>query len=156
MSVKYSIDEVLKFAIEIEKEGELFYRVMASKTSNKDMKKLCLKLSDDERKHMEIYENMLEILGPDPNEYIYGMENEYIAYLHAFIEKTVFNDEKINGVIESFNDENTFLKYAIEKEKDSIDYYMNMKNLLTESSPVIDKVIKEEESHIEVLKSYMK
>lgn len=155
MSVKYSIDEIVKFAIEIEKEGALFYRIMAAKTGDAELKKLCLQMGDEEVGHQHVYEKLLDSLGPDENEYLYGLENEYIAYLHSFIEKRVFDKDKLEGVVDNLIDNNGFFDYAIKKEKDSIEFYNNMKELVSGDSSVINTIIKEEEKHIAKLESFM-
>lgn len=154
MSVKYSIDEVVKFAVEIEKEGALFYRMMAEKTGDKEIKELCLQMAKEEDGHQHVYEDLLDSLGPDQNEFLYGLENEYIAYLHSFIEKSVFDRDHLDEFVKKLIDENGFFDYAIGKEKDSIEFYQNMKELVSGDSSVIDRIIKEEELHIERLQSF--
>lgn len=154
MSIKYSIDEVVKFAVEIEKEGASFYRLMAEKSRDKEIKELCIKMANEEDGHQKVYEELLRSLGPDQNEFLYGLENEYIAYLHSFIEKAVFDIDRLEQLVAKLIDENGFFDYAIKKEKDSIEFYQNMKELVSGDTTVIDRIIKEEELHIERLQSF--
>ena len=89
MKEKYSLQEIVKFSIEIEKEGILFYNKISKKTKNQGLKNIFQKLENDEKKHQKKFEEILEFLGPDKNEYSYHLENEYVSYLHAIIEKPI-------------------------------------------------------------------
>ena len=53
MADKYSLQEIVKFAIEIEKEGILFYNKISKKTKNQGLKNIFLKLEIDEKKHQK-------------------------------------------------------------------------------------------------------
>jgi len=94
----------------------------------------------------------LENIGPDKNEYIYHLENEYTAYLHSFIENTVFHHNDIDKLSGSLKDDLTVLNYAIDREYDSIKYYNNLKNIIVKKHlSVIDKIIAEEKNHAKYL-----
>lgn len=148
MSAEYSISEILKFAVEIEKEGEIFYNKMSEKTSSESLKKLYTKLKVDEIEHKNIFQNLLENIGPDQNEYPYHLENEYTAYLHSIIENTVFHRSDIDKFSETLKDDVSVLDYAIERENDSVKYYENLKNIIAKKHmQTIDKIIAEEEKH---------
>lgn len=49
---------VFKFAMQMEKDGEIFYREMASKTVNKGIARIMNMLADDELKHYKKLDNM--------------------------------------------------------------------------------------------------
>ncbi len=148
MPAEYSITEILRFAVEIEKEGEIFYDKMADKTASDSLKKLYLKLKADESSHKKTFENLLDNTGPDKNEYAYHLENEYIAYLHSIIENTVFHQKDIDKLSGSLNDDLSVLNYAIDRENDSINYYNNLKNIIPDKHiSIIDEVIDEEKNH---------
>ena len=84
MPEKYSLQEIVIFAIEIEKEGIVFYNKMSKKTSSQKLKKVFQKLESEEKEHQKKFESILKLLGPDKNEYLYHSENVYVGYLHAF------------------------------------------------------------------------
>ena len=149
MAEKYSLQEIVKFAIEIEKEGILFYNKISQKTDNQGLKNTFLKLENDEKKHQKKFEEILDTLGSDENEYVYHLENEYVAYLHAIIEKSVFNSEEIDQLIKKFQNDTDAINYAISKEEDSIKFYENMKELTPKGNiPTINVIISEENLHI--------
>ena len=152
MADKYSLQEIVKFAIEIEKEGILFYNKISKKTKNQGLKNIFLKLEIDEKKHQKRFEEILEQLGPDKNEYLYHQENEYVAYLHSLIEKSVFDSKQIDQLIKDFKNDIDAINYAISKEEDSIKFYENMKELTPRGNiPTINVIISEENLHIRAL-----
>lgn len=152
MAEKYSIQEIVKFAIEIEKEGIVFYNKISKKTKNPGLNKIFQKLESDEKKHQKKFEGILETLGHDENEYLYHLENEYISYLHSFIEKTVFNKSKTEQIAENMKSDLDAINYAIEKEENSIKFYENMKELTPKGNiPTINVIISEENLHIRAL-----
>jgi rubrerythrin len=151
---KYSINEIIRFAIEIENEGILFYQKMSGKTKVKDLNNLYLQLKNDEQSHKNTFEGFLESL-PKQEEYLYTLDNENIRYLHAIIENTIFEEDKINELVSLLVDDINVLEYAISKEQDSIDFYTNMKKLTAEDKAgIIDKIIKEEEDHLKMLTEF--
>jgi rubrerythrin len=157
MKNKYSIREIIQFAIEIEKEGKIFYQKMAGQAMDEKIKKIYLQLMQDESDHQETYQKFLDNLGPDHNEYLYHMQNEYIEYLHSFIENIVFDKDKIDQLIESFKTEQAAIDYAIEKEKSSIKYYESLKQIVIDhDNKIVDQIITEEKSHIEKLQNLKK
>ena len=154
MPSKYSLNEIIKFAIEIEKEGALFYEKISQKSLNQKSKQVFDKLKNEELIHKKKIENILEMIGPDENYYINHNENEYIAYLHAFIEKVIFKREDINNIMKKINNDYEAIKYAITKEEESIRFYENIKHFTTKSSnSIIDLIISEENLHLSDLLS---
>jgi len=149
MAEKYSLKEIIKFAVEIEKEGILFYDGMFKKTDIEKNKKIFAKLRDDEKIHQKKFENILDALGEDENKFLYHEENEYIAYLHGFIEKSVFNKENTKSILADIKTDKEVIDYALGKEEDSIKFYENMKKITSfKNAPIIDIIISEENLHI--------
>lgn len=149
MPEKYSLQEIVIFAIEIEKEGIIFYNKMSKKTTNLKLKKVFQKLESEEKEHQKKFERILSLLGPDKNEYLYHSENVYLGYLHAIIEKKIFDKGKIDMIITEMNNDIEAINYAIVKEEDSIKFYENMRELTPKGDiPTIDIIISEEQLHI--------
>jgi rubrerythrin len=148
---KYSINEIIGFAIQIEKEGIFFYNKISVKTKSNILKDLYTLLKEDEIAHKKQFELFLKN-SAKTEEFAYSMENEHIRYLHSMIENIIFNEEQIDELVSLLRDEVSVLEYAICKEEDSIDFYKRMKLLLSmEEAPMIDKIINEEEKHLNVL-----
>ncbi len=155
MSMEYSIQEIIRFAIEIEKDGEFFYNTFAKNSEEPKFSGLFNKLKEEEIKHRGIYENLLDSLGPDTNEYLFHLENEYVAYLHSFIENTIFDKNNIDILLKQLTSVQKIIEHAISKENESIDFYTKMKELLSQGNmKIVDEIISEEYKHIEILRSY--
>jgi len=147
VDIKYSINEVVRFAIEIEKEGIVFYEKMAEKTDQKEVKELYISLGNEEKIHQVIFESLLQSL--PANEETLGMENEYTAYLKSVIENTLFDKKSITEKAADLNSDSDVVDFAIGKEKESIEYYKNMKQLVAEKNHEdINKIIEEEKMHV--------
>jgi len=106
MAVFFNISEIYQFAIKIEENGERFYREVASKAKNKDVKDLFIFLADEEVKHKEVFEELLsKIEKYEPPESYPG---EYFAYLKAYAEELIFpkgveREMEKEDVIEAIN-----------------------------------------------------
>ena len=56
---------VFDFAINMEKEGELYYRELAEKTSEEGLQRILNMMADDEVKHRQTFEKMKNKKNPD-------------------------------------------------------------------------------------------
>ena len=145
MSKIFSIDELATFAVKIEEEGMAFYKEMAEKTKNKDAKELYEFLVGEEAKHKVIFQELKDVLSKDVSPGTYG--DEYNSYMRALVESVVFKkDDKRKAGLQ---DEADVLDYAIDKEKDSILFYLGMKEMVSPENQVnVEKIINEERLHI--------
>lgn len=144
MAVFFDISEVYQFAIKIEENGERFYRSVAEKTKDKEVKELFIFLADEEVRHKKIFEeNLSKIHKYEPPELYPG---EYFAYLREYAEHLIFpkgveRELKKEDVIEAID-------FGIRRELDSIMYYLEIKDFIPETQKLeLDKIIKEERSH---------
>ena len=138
--------EVFQFAIRIEENGEKFYRQMVQKFEDPKVKELFSYLADEEVKHKKTYEEMVsKIEKYEPFETFPG---EYFAYLRAYADKIIFTQKEFDEEIAKIKDINAALDYAINAELNSILYYQEVKNLVSENQrSTIDKIIEEERRH---------
>lgn len=147
MQTKYSINEVVRFAIEIEKEGQFFYCKLAEKAKVAELKDLYLWLMEEEVAHQRLYEKYLQEL--ETGTEVYFEDENYTAYLQAYVENAVFDQNAITKMVDAFADDLTILNYAIKKEHDSIDFYDKLKNFVGEDKKeIINKIIEEEKIHV--------
>lgn len=138
--------EVFQFAIRIEENGEKFYRQMAQKFDDPKAKELFSFLANEEIKHKKIYEEMVsKIEKYEPFETFPG---EYFAYLRAYADKIIFTQKKFDEEIANIKDIDAAIDYAINAELDSILYYQEIKNLVSENQrKIIEGIIEEERRH---------
>lgn len=57
--------DIYKFAMQMERDGERFYRNLAGESSNQGMARILTALADDEAKHYRIVKEMAEDVEPD-------------------------------------------------------------------------------------------
>jgi rubrerythrin len=145
MSV-FEPSEVFQFAIRIEEGGEKFYRAMSKKLADAEVKSLFSALADEEVKHKKTYEGMVSKI--EEYEPFESYPGEYFSYLRAYADNIIFTPERMEEEMSKINDAPSALKFAIDRELDSILYYQEVKNLVPENQRgLIDKIIEEERRH---------
>ena len=145
MSV-FEPSEVFQFAIRIEEGGEKFYRAMANKIENAEVKSLFSALADDEVKHKKTYQGMLSKI--EEYEPFESYPGEYFSYLRAYADNIIFTPQRMEEEMQKITDAASALKFAIDRELDSILYYQEVKNLVPKNQrDIIDKIIEEERKH---------
>lgn len=137
----FSVGEIVNFAIEIEKNGEKFYRSAAEKITDEKIKSLFTVLADEETEHRKTFENLL---GKVKNyEISDDLGGEYFTYLKAYVDGKIFNKNipKVKNTVD-------IIQFALNAERDSILYYLEMKNFVQEDDgKIVDKIIEEERQH---------
>ncbi len=141
-----NISEVYQIAMQIEENGVKFYSAWAKKVEDKKLKEIFDGLSYAEVEHKKIFEKMLKEIEDYKPQELYP--EEYFQYLRAYADNLIFkiqnlkeNSKEVKTVIEA-------LDFAIEREKDSILYYQEIKNILPESQhKELEKIINEERKH---------
>ncbi|MCS7228038.1 MAG: hypothetical protein NZ839_03630, partial [Endomicrobia bacterium] len=103
-------------------------------------------LSYAEEEHRKVFNKMLnEIENYEPKE-LYT--EEYFQYLRAYADGLVFNFKEIEKKVKQIKSVSKALEFAIEREKDSILYYQEVKNVLpTQQHKELEKIINEERKH---------
>lgn len=138
--------EVFQFAVRIEEGGEKFYREMAKKLDDREAKSLFATLAEEEVKHRRTYEGMLAKI--EDYQPIESYPGEYVAYLRAYADKIIFTPQRMAEAIAAINDTAAALKFAIDRELDSILYYQEVKNTVAKDKQgMIDRIIEEERRH---------
>jgi rubrerythrin len=145
----FSADEVFEMAIEIEVKGQDFYRKAAADAENDELRKILSDLADMEVEHEETFKQMksdLKLSEKESN--VFDPENEAAQYLKALADTKVFYEKEIDT-----KSVKEVMKAAITAEKDSIVFYLGMKNLVPEKKGQdrLDKIISEEMTHIRII-----
>jgi rubrerythrin len=155
MSITFSALEILEMAEQIERNGVKFYHKAAWGVSDRQMKQLFEGLAEMEVEHGKVFAAMKEQLAGEAREpRTFDPENETATYLQAMASGHVFDlrqdsSELLKGT-ESVKD---ILKLAINAEKDSIVFYLGLKDFVSVKAgkDKVEAVIKEEMGHIAVL-----
>ncbi len=151
MDFNFSADEIFEMAKQLERNGAAFYKKAAETVEGDVEKKFLLHLALMEEAHEQIFNAMQNELGKSETQtQLFDPEGEAALYLQALADTRVFFKKAKPG-----NDVVEILKSAIEAEKDSIIFYVGMKDLVSEThgKKRIDGIIKEEMGHIRILSS---
>jgi len=156
MNRTFKADEIVNFAINIEINGKEFYKTVAAMLKKSAVKEAFLWLAGEEEKHMKIFEEMYSEL--DSHVQPESHPGEYGEYVRALVKENVFT--KNNMVKEMVSKSITAapaLQLALKFEKDTILFFIEMKNFVPVSQQkTIDNLIEEEKKHINKIVSLNK
>ncbi|GAG88253.1 unnamed protein product [marine sediment metagenome] len=149
MSYDFNADEVFEIAEQIERNGANFYRTVSRNVTDINHKNLLMKLAGMEDEHERTFKTMRSKLSGDEKMITtFDPEGESEKYLRALANTRVFYEKEINT-----NSIEEIFKTAITAEKDSIVFYLGMKDVVPPhlGREKLDNIIKEEMSHIKLL-----
>jgi len=132
-----------KFAIDMELDGEKYYREQANINKDNSLNVVCIMLAEDEKKHAQILTDKM-------NEKTFNLtESETLSKsknIFDGIGNIKIEDKEIASQLD-------FYRIATEKEKQSIDLYKEylLKAVGSEEKELFEYLIKQEENHYEVL-----
>jgi rubrerythrin len=149
MSFVFNADEIFEMALQIEQNGEKFYRDSTGKVKDAEARDLLSRLADMEIEHQKVFKSMKSALtAADRKTMTFDPNNETGQYLASLANTRVFFEKdidttKLEGIFKS----------ALAAEKDSIAFYLGMKDLVPTDSGKnkIEDIIKEEMRHIRIL-----
>ncbi len=152
MALLFNMDEIYEIAEQIERNGAKFYRRVAESAADARPKELLLNLAAMEDEHEKVFAEMRsELSAKEKSATIYDPEGESAMYLRAMADGRVFDtktdpSERLTGN-ETMEE---ILHTAIGLEKNSIVFYLGMKDMVPEKlgKDRMDDIIKEEMSHI--------
>jgi len=155
MSIDFNIDEILAVAVRIEQNGARFYTRAADTAATASARALFRGLAALEQVHEKTFAHMRAELTPEERQpTTFDPDHEAGAYLKALADGRVF-DVNADPVCKLTGRETArdVLTMAIDLEKDSILFYLGMKDMVPErlGRGKIEDVIKEEMRHIAVL-----
>ena len=143
--------EALKWAMEIEKNGEVFYNEVAAKSADPKVKVLFEHLADQERGHYRAFQKMLEQVKPDPDLSSVGAQHDdYEDYLRVVLVNALFaGSDKGLMLAEQAQDRETALQAAMGFEKDTLLFFYDLREMVGEAERgTISDVILEEKAHL--------
>ncbi|MGD9335538.1 MAG: ferritin family protein [Desulfobacterales bacterium] len=142
-------DDVFEMAEQLERNGHQFYREAAQNTDNPEYKKLLVGLGEMEVQHEKTFVDLRsELSFNEKTSTVFDPQNESALYLRALADTKVFFEKEID-----FSSKKSVLKAAILAEKDSIVFYLGIKEMVPEKygKDKLDEIIKEEMGHIKIL-----
>ena len=149
MAFDFNAKDVFEMAKQIERNGVKFYQSAAAGVAGETEKKMLTALAKMEATHEKTFSDMEnELTEQETAETTFDPDNETALYVKALADTKVFFDKQIDTT--SMKE---ILKAAITAEKDSIVFYLGMRDLVPGKlgGKRIDDIIKEEMSHIRIL-----
>lgn len=148
--------EALRWALEIEKNGEVFYNAVAAKSADSEVKALFEDLAAQERGHYRVFQKMLEEVKPDPD--LSNVDyDEYQAYLQVALADALFaGPDKGLTLAKQAQDRETALRAAMGFEKDTLLFFYDLREMVGEAERgAVSGIILEERSHVRRLAKMM-
>jgi rubrerythrin len=149
MMYDFNADDIFEIAEQLERNGATFYRTAAGAVADADAKGFLLKLAEMEDDHEKTFATMRAGLSAaEKTSTVFDPNGEAAAYLRALADTRVFFEKEIDT-----SSMEAILKDAITAEKDSIVFYLGMRDMVPEGKGRrrMDDVIKEEMGHIRML-----
>ncbi len=159
MSVTFNADEVFEMAEQVERNGAKFYREVAAKAVDRQMKDMFLTMAAMEDGHLRTFQEMRKGLSDqERGGTTFDPEGEATMYLQALADSKGF-EGMISPTQELTGRESPrqLLEIAIDAEKNSVLFYVGLKDLMaTETSrEKVEGVIREEIRHVADLRRYL-
>ena len=149
MTYDFTADDVFDMAEQLERNGAQFYRNAAENAGDSEAKEFLIRLAEMEDAHEKTFAFLRSNLSEKAKAAtVFDPEHESALYLRALADTKVFFEKEID-----LSSMRAILKAAILAEKDSIVFYLGMKDLVPDKlgKDKLDKIIKEEMGHIRIL-----
>jgi rubrerythrin len=154
MSRSLTAQEIFEVAIQIERDGKVFYR-RAAELFDGGIKRTVLGLAEMEEAHETFFIQLKErLFKPDDKSANFDPNGEAERYLTALAHDQVFDlNQSADETWLENSSVDDILKLAIQREKDSVVYYLGLKEVVEDAlgKSKIDDIVKEEMKHISLL-----
>jgi len=149
MSDEFSIQEIVEIAIEIEKNGVVFYSTLAESADTERLKELFAFLAKEEESHISRFQEILESVGGYQISEIY-YATQYMGYMKALADERVFtSDVAAAEIAAQARSPEKAIDIAIAFEKESVIFLHEMWQLVDKCDrEAIQKLLDEERDHI--------
>ena len=157
MAMRFSPDEVFEMATELERRGIVFYENLTKKTSDPKSKEIFIFLSEEEKKHLEYFQQTKNEFNTHPDYYPNTMD-ESVNYLGSLIENGVLG-KVLKGIDLTQGDSSIekALEVGMDIEKESVQFYESLDIMVPESKKEwLKKIIQEEKKHFSILSGIKK
>ena len=146
---KFNANEIMEMAEQIERNGHDFYKKAAEDIKDADIKSFLLELAEMELQHESTFQEMKAALtSKEKADVVFDPHEETAAYLQALADTRVFYEKQIDT-----SSAQEVLKEAIVAEKESIVFYLGMKDMVPDDAgkAKLNGIIREEMKHIQII-----
>ncbi len=155
MEKRFSLDEVLEMAEELERNGAAFYRLAADTIGDSHMRTLLRDLAAWEEEHQKIFARMRAgLTGEQRSAEALDPKDKKTLYLRAMVDGNVFDLKSDPAeLLKGKTTAEDILQIAVGKEKDSVLFYLGLKDFLpnAQERASVESIIEEEMGHIAFL-----
>jgi rubrerythrin len=159
MFVFGTADDVFTMAVRVEENGEAFYRGAAAIAESPEAQKLFEDLAQMEAGHITAFKKLRsQLAGSFPADSVWDPEGLAEGYLQATADTHIFTLEAAENRLKEVKSPVDVLHMAIQFEKDSVAFFLGMKEILPDQSgkSEIDKLVQSEMEHIKMLSAALK
>lgn len=152
--MKYSAIEICKIGIEVESNGRAYYLEARRRIKDENLKRLLLKLADEESFHEQMYRKILAKLEAEAGlAEACCFDDEYARYIEALAAARTFTSaQSVETGLAAAATPAAILTHAMAFEKDAILWFTEMRRWVdAEEQPVIDQFIAFEKQHLTLL-----
>lgn len=150
MNAKFSAIEAVKIALNQEKDGYTYYETALEQIKDNTLEPIIQRLANDEKEHEKIFQKIHDELEAKGDVY-FDIDDEMSHYLSTYV-KTIFlkNMKNIKEYVQKLKSDLDVLTHAIQNEKDTILFFMELKDLANDSDAkeVFTRIIQEERKHV--------
>jgi rubrerythrin len=137
---------VFDFAMQMERDGERYYRELSEKTDNRGLRNILVMLADAEIAHYHLFRNMRE-----------GAPVQTSETTILDDVKNIFAEMKAEGSFQADPSQDDLYRKSLEIEKKSRDFYLAQAEETPEEArkEVFRKVAEEEEKHYRIVENIL-
>ncbi len=140
--------EFLELAIEIEKNGRVFYEFLAKQDRTEEVKDVFAKLAAREKEHENTFRDILSRLGGYRPQQKYA--GEHYQYIRDLADSSIFTGERAQRAFTRIiMSDIKAIEIGIGFEKDSILFYSEIRGMVPrQDQELIDIITNEEKKHL--------
>jgi len=146
----FSASEIFDLAVQIEENGEHFYRKALARLPDQSLREMLLWIANEEAAHRDRFLVMKQLAPGNSSDQ--WAEQVSGAMLKSSLQDHLFSLDEVD--LEVIPDIHALLEAALVLEQDSVMFYEIIASFVTEPGTVnqLKAIIAEEEKHIEALK----
>jgi rubrerythrin len=141
--------DVVDLAMQLEQNGEAFYRAVAKKTASGEIRSLFEDLADQEVQHYAVFAEMRQsarhksLMSDDEWEW-------YLSYLNTTVDSALFQGpDKALAAAQDVTDEKEAIRMAIGFEKETLLFFHDLRELVSgDDRTFVTRIVDEEKRHI--------
>jgi rubrerythrin len=159
MALEYNADELFEIAEQIERNGANFYSRAADIAKKEEEKELLLTLASWEAQHEKLFAIMRQNLSEkDRENVLMDRDNQAAKYLQAVADTHIFSVHEASNILQGSEDMADILNIALDFEKDTIVFFLAMKELVPKSlgKDKVDGILSEEMHHVQIIAEHIK